>query len=128
MTVAQIARFGSYVILTLSPVEKVVALHKSPRAKYSEIISIKKVDKPWKHKVLRGISAPGFGLSFLVSLGTWRLRKGKNFAAVYGRRPGYVITFHAGEFNQWIFTPKNSESEIQTMFREFFLDSKNKSQ
>lgn len=116
---AKVAKFGSYVILTLSPLERVIAFHKSPRARYSEIISVKKVDKPWKHKVLRGVCAPGLGLSFLVSLGTWRLRKGKNFAAVYGRRPGYVITFSSGEFRQWIVTPKNSESEIQRMFEEF---------
>ena len=116
---AKIARFGSYVILTLSPVEKIFALHKSPRAKYNEIASVKRVDKPWKHKVLRGVSSPGLGLSFFVSLGTWRLRKGKNFVAVYGRRPGYVITFLSGEFMQWIVTPKNSQSEIQAMFEEF---------
>jgi len=116
---AKIAKFGSYVILTLSPVERALALHRSPRAKYSEIISVRKVKKPWKHKVLRGFRAPGVGLSFLVCLGTWRLRKGKNFAAVYGRRPGYVITFQSGEFRQWIVTPKNKESEMQAMFEEF---------
>jgi hypothetical protein len=121
--VASIAKFGSYVILTLSPLEKVLAMHNSPRAKYSEIISVKKVKKPWKHKVLRGIRAPGLGLSFFVSLGTWRLRRGKNFAAVYGRRPGYVITFHSGEFRQWIVTPKNSESEMKAMFEEFLSSS-----
>lgn len=115
---ASIAKFGSYVILTLSPLEKVLTIHKSPRAKYSEIISIKKVKKPWKHKVLHGIPAPGLGLSFFISLGTWRLRKGKNFVAVYGRRPGYVITFHSGEFRQWIVTPRNSDSEIKAMFGE----------
>ncbi|HEX7405214.1 MAG TPA: hypothetical protein VF307_04745 [Candidatus Nanopelagicaceae bacterium] len=120
---AKIAKFGSYVILTLSPLERAIAMHKSPRAKYSEIISVKKVKKPWKHRVLRGIGAPGLGLSFLVSLGTWRLRKGKNFVAVYGRRPGYVITFHSGEFRQWIVTPKNSESDIKAMFEEFLSRS-----
>jgi hypothetical protein len=125
--VAQIAIFGSYVILTLSPLEKALAMHKAPRARYSEIISVRKVSKPWTLQVLRGIPAPGLGLSFLLSLGTWRLKRGKNFVAVYGRRPGYVITFQSGEFRQWIVTPKNSEPEVQVMFEKFLVRPDRKS-
>ena len=118
---ALIERFGSYVILGLSPKEKFFALHSSPQVKYSEIISIKPVDKVWNKKIIRGIRAPGTGIPYMVALGTWRKRKGKNFLAVYRRRPGYVFTFGGGDFNQWIITPDNTTEEMTSLFPEFLL-------
>jgi len=113
---AHFERFGSYVILALTPKEKFFGFHSSPQAKFSEIISVRKVDKMWSWKSMKGIRAFGTGLPWVIALGTWRYRKGKNFVAVYGKRPGYVITFNAGEFKQWIVTPDNSEEEILVMF------------
>ena len=36
-------------------------------------------------------------------LGTMRYSKGKDFVAIYRRRPAAVITFTGGEFKRWIF-------------------------
>jgi hypothetical protein len=113
---AYFERFGSYVILVLSPKEKFFGLHSSPQAKISEIISVRKVDNTWSWKIMKGIRAFGTGLPPVIALGTWRYRRGKNFLAVYGKRPGYVITFKSGEFKQWIVTPNNTEEELRTMF------------
>ena len=118
---ANVARFGSYVILTLSPFEKLISMHSSPRAKYSEILSVKRVEKPWKRRALRGVPFPGLPLSFLLSLGTWRVKRGKKFVALYGRRPGYTVTFLSGEYMQWIFTPKNSRNEFEAIFEDFLV-------
>ena len=117
---AHFERFGSYVILALSPREKLFAVQSSPQATFSDIVSVRRVKKVWSWKVLRGIRAPGTGLPWVVALGTWRLLRGKNFVAVYGKRPAYVITFKSGQFKQWIVTPDNTEEEIQTMFQGFF--------
>jgi hypothetical protein len=119
---AHIERFGSYVILALTPREKFFGFHASPQAKYSDIISIRKVEKVWNAKILRGVRAPGTGLPWVIALGTWRLRKGKNFVCVYGKRPAYVFTFGGGSFNQWIVTPDNSEEEMRSLFYEILSD------
>jgi hypothetical protein len=36
-------------------------------------------------------------------LGTMRYLKGKDFVAIYRRRPAAIITFTTGEFKRWIF-------------------------
>lgn len=119
---AHFERFGSYLILALAPKEKFFALHSSPQAKYSEIMSVRKIEKMWLRKAIKGIRAPGTGLPWVIALGTWRYRRGKNFVAVYGKRPGYVITFNTGEFKQWVVTPDNTEEEIRTMFPHFLTN------
>ncbi|MEI9907760.1 MAG: hypothetical protein WDO06_07590 [Actinomycetota bacterium] len=78
--------------------------------------------KIWNRKIIRGFRAPGSGFPFLVALGTWRIRKGKNFVAVYRKRPGYVFTFSGGDFNQWIVTPDNTADEMLALFPEFLGD------
>lgn len=116
---AHFERFGSYVILALTPKEKFFGIHASPQAKYSEIISVRKVAKTWNAKVIRGVRAFGTGLPWVIALGTWRYFRGKNFVAVYRNRPCYVITFNSGEFKQWIVTPENTEEELRAMFPRF---------
>jgi hypothetical protein len=117
---AHFERFGSYLILALSPKEKFFGCHSSPQAKFAAIISVRRVDKTWSWQIMKGIRAFGTGFPRVIALGTWRYWKGKNFLAVYGKGPGYVITFKSSEFKQWIVTPRNSEAELQAMFQEFF--------
>ena len=116
---AHFERFGSYIILALTPKEKFFGLHSSPQAKFGEIMSVRKVEKIWSRKVIRGVRAPGTGLPWVMALGTWRYLRGKNFVAVYRKRPCYVITFISGEFKQWVVTPDNSEEEMRSMFSGF---------
>jgi len=118
---AHIERFGSYVVLALSKREKFFSLHSSPQAKFSEIISVRKISKVWSWTVMKGMRAPGTGIPRVIALGTWRYHKGKNFMAVYGKRPAYVITFNLGEFKQWIFTPDNTDEEMETIFRDYMI-------
>ncbi len=113
---AHFERFGSYVILALTPKEKFFGLHSSPQARFSEIISVRKVKKMWSWKIMGGIRAFGTGIPRVIALGTWRFRRGKNFLVVYGKRPGYVITFNSGEFKQWVVTPDNTEEEVRMVF------------
>ena len=121
---AHIERFGSYVILALTPKEKFFGLHASPQAKYSDLISIRRVEKVWNSKVFRGVRCPGTGLPFVIALGTWRFRKGKNFVAVYRKRPAYIFTFKVGEFSQWIVTPDNTDDEMRALFLEILSTEK----
>lgn len=117
---AHVERFGSYVVLALTKGEKFFAFHSSPQAKFSEIISVRKVSKAWSRTVMRGIRTSGVGIPYGIALGTWRYRRGKSFVSVYGKRPAYIVTFKGGKFKQWIFTPDNSEEEMNSIFHDHF--------
>ena len=86
-----VERFGTYVILSLSRSEKIFGFHKNIHVKYKDLLSVKPVENAWTRKVLRGVRAPGTGIPYVVALGTWRLRKGKHFVAVYLKRPAYIL-------------------------------------
>jgi hypothetical protein len=46
--------------------------------------------------------APGTAIPFVVLLGTMRFRGGKDFIAIYRRKPVDIYEFSAGEFKRWI--------------------------
>lgn len=90
--------------LLLSEWESLGALHPSPSMPVAEISGVSYFDDLWSSKILRGFRAPGTGVPFLVMLGTMRTMRWKAFCAIYKRRPGVVIDFKSGPFDQWIFT------------------------
>lgn len=96
--------------LQLSDWESVGALHPSPSMPISEITKIEYYDDLWSSKVLKGFRAPGTGVPFLIMLGTMRTMRWKAFCAIYKRRPGVVIDFNSGPFNQWIFTMPHDQA------------------
>jgi hypothetical protein len=51
---------------------------------------------------LRGVRAPGTGIPYVVLLGTMRFKEGKDFTAIYKRKPVKIYEFSAGEFKRWI--------------------------
>jgi hypothetical protein len=89
-------------ILKLSLRERIFALHSSPRANASDLVSTTDSTNPWNAEVLRGVRAPGTGIPYVVLLGTMRFKGGKDFTAVYKRGPVKIYEFSAGEFKRWI--------------------------
>ena len=89
-------------ILKLSLRERIFALHSSPRANASDLLSTSDSTNPWSAEVLRGVRAPGTGIPYVVLLGTMRFKEGKDFTAIYKRGPVKVYEFSAGEFQRWI--------------------------
>lgn len=106
--------------LQLSDWESVGALHPSPSMPISEISGVAYYDDLWRSKVLRGFRAPGTGVPFLIMLGTMRTMRWKAFCAIYKRRPGVVIDFKSGPFNQWIFTMPHDQAHavLDPLFKE----------
>jgi hypothetical protein len=90
--------------LQLSFWEKVGALHNNLIVDKSSMIEKVVVENPWQASVLKGIRAPGTGFPYLILLGTMRYRGGKDFTAIYKRRPVEIYTFKAGPFKRWIVT------------------------
>ena len=99
---AQIILEEDEISLQLSKLEVIGAFHRSPRSSMSNLLDIRRVENPWSSSVMRGMRAPGTGIPFLIMLGTLRYRGGKDFAAIYGRNPAYVLRFKGEEFNSWL--------------------------
>jgi len=89
-------------ILKLSLRERIFALHSSPKASASDLVSTSDSTNPWSAEVLRGVRAPGTGIPYVLLLGTMRFKGGKDFTAIYKRGPVKVYEFSAGEFKRWI--------------------------
>ena len=89
--------------LRLSVLEILGAFHLSPTVDLDQIESVEVIENPWVREVLKGVRAPGTGVPFIVMLGTMRYLKGKDFVAIYRRKPSAIVTLKSGEFKRWIF-------------------------
>ena len=88
--------------LSLSFWEKIGGLHKDLVVPKETLIKKTVHQNPWSKEVLRGVRAPGTGIPYVVLLGTMRFKGGKDFTAIYKRRPVSVYEFKSGEFKRWI--------------------------
>jgi hypothetical protein len=117
---AHIRNIEGRVRLNLSALETLGALRLSPEIALAEIESVEIVENPWTTQVLKGFRI-GTGFPFLVLLGTMKYRGGKDFCAIYKRRPSAVITLKSGPFRRWIFEVKDS-AEIESLKQAIHQD------
>ena len=90
----------SFLRVHLRPMEKLGAFHGDVLVAVDRITRVRVVADAWSE--LRGIRAPGTGWPGVIALGTRRGTFGKDFAAVYGHRPGVVIEMSNAEFERII--------------------------
>lgn len=96
--------------------ERMGAFHADLDIPVSQVKLTRAVDDAWTE--LRGVRAPGTGWPGVIALGTRRGRFGKDFAAVYGHRPGVVVELAGAEFQRLVITTPHAESvasEIQSL-------------
>ncbi len=92
---------GGRVEVVLSQKERLAALRGDVSAALDEIAAVRVSPHPFGE--LRGIRAPGTGVPGVIAIGTWRHRGGKDFVAIYRRRPAVVVELAAGsEFERFI--------------------------
>ena len=101
---AKVLEQGNQVILKLSTWEKIGGLHKDLVVSKNQLLSKTVFQNPWSKEVLKGVRAPGTGIPFKILLGTMRYKGGKDFTAIYKRRPVTVYEFKDSQFNRWIIT------------------------
>ena len=110
---------GAELVLRLSALERLGAfVAGDARVPLVAVRSARAVPDPWAE--LRGIRAPGTGLSKVIALGTRRFPGGKDFAAVYGRGPAVVVDLAGVEFARLIVSTEDAEgiaSEIESAAR-----------
>jgi hypothetical protein len=101
---AKVIDQGNNLILKLSMWEKIGGLHKDLVVSKDNLIKKTVHKNPWSKEVLRGFRAPGTGIPYVILLGTMRFRGGKDFTAIYKRRPVTVYEFKESTFKRWIVT------------------------
>jgi hypothetical protein len=101
---AKVLEEGSNLRLALSFWEKIGGCHTDLVVSKDNLIKKTVHQNPWGKEVLRGVRAPGTGIPYVVLLGTMRFKGGKDFTAIYKRRPVTVYEFKDSTFNRWIVT------------------------
>ena len=95
-------------VLRLSSMEKLGAFRGDIRVPVSSVREVRTTENPWKE--LRGIRAPGTGFPWVISLCTRRGGFGKDFAAVYGKRPAVVVELEGAPFQRLVVTDDDAEA------------------
>lgn len=91
---ANLAIDGPDLVVTLSPIEKLGALSRGPRVAVSRIARVRQTDEPYRE--LRGLRV-GTGIPYVIVLGRMVYPGGKDFVAIYGRRPTTIVELVPGE-------------------------------
>jgi hypothetical protein len=110
---ALIATEGSELVVRLRPLEKVGAMHGDIRVPLAAIRSVSVAAQPWG--LLRGFRAPGTGLPGVIMLGTSRGAFGKDFAAVYARRPAVLVELDGQSFQRLIVCTADPDSDVASL-------------
>lgn len=106
---ARFAIEAGELIVRLSPLEKLGALHGDVRAPLFAVGRVATTVDP--RDELRGIRMPGTGFPALIMLGTYRGAFGKDFAAVYGTRPAVLVELLGHEFQRLLVSTSDPDAE-----------------
>jgi len=101
---AMVLEEGNNLRLSLSFWEKIGSVHKDLVVPKDKLISKTVHQNPWSKEVLKGVRAPGTGIPYVILLGTMRYKGGKDFTAIYKRKPVTVYEFKDSNYKRWIVT------------------------
>jgi hypothetical protein len=95
-------------VVALSRWEKAGALRGDVRVPLGSIEDVSVSAQPFGE--LRGLRAPGAGWPRVIALGTWRYPGGKDFAALYRRKPAVIVRLRDAEFRRWLVAADDAEA------------------
>ena len=99
---AKVIEVGDNLILKLSLLEKIGGLHKDLIVPKNNLVKKTVAENPWSKEVLKGVRAPGTGIPYVILLGTMRYKGGRDFTAIYRRRPVTIYEFKDCSYSRWI--------------------------
>ena len=105
---------GSDLVVKMSELEKVEAVHPDIRVPISTIRAVRVGEDAWPE--LRGIRAPGTGIPGVIAVGTRRGSFGKDFAVVHGRERAVVVELVGASYARILVTTPDADNvaaEIQ---------------
>ena len=88
--------------------EKAGALHGDVRVPLSSVEDVSVSPQPFTE--LRGLRGPGAGWPRVIALGAWRHRAGKDFAALYRRRPAVIVRLRAATYARLLISAEDVEA------------------
>jgi hypothetical protein len=95
---------GVNLTMHLSFWEKIGGLKKGFVIPKTQLVSKTISKNPWSKEVLKGVRAPGTGIPYVILLGTMRYKGGRDFTAIYKRRPVTIYAFKDAPYSRWIIT------------------------
>jgi len=95
-------------IVALSRWEKAGALHGDVRVPLAGVEDVSVSAQPFAD--LRGLRAPGTGCPRVIALGTFRYSGGKDFAALYRRRPAVIVRLRDAGFRRLLIAADDAEA------------------
>jgi len=101
---AKVLDDGVNLTLQLSLWEKIGGLQKGFVVPKANLVSKTTSSNPWSKGVLKGVRAPGTGIPYVILLGTMRYKGGRDFTAIYKRRPVTIYEFKDALHSRWIIT------------------------
>lgn len=101
---AKVIEEGNNLILKLSMWEKIGGFHRDLVVSKDLLVKKTVFQNPWSKEVLKGVRSPGTGIPYVILLGRMRYKGGKDFTAIYKRRPVTVYEFKDSAFSRWIVT------------------------
>jgi hypothetical protein len=99
---------GAELVVQMSDLEKLEAMHGDIRVPLTAVRAVRAVDDAWPE--LRGIRAPGTGIPGVIAVGTRRGRFGKDFAAVHGRGQAVVVDLEGAGYSRLVVTTPDAET------------------
>ncbi len=114
---AELAIQGDELVVRLSPLERVAALHRDIRVPLTAVQSVCAEPDPWA--ALRGMRAPGTGLPGMIAYGVRRMTGARpDFAAVWGRRPAIRIELVPGsQYGRLVVTVADPDATLVAVRR-----------
>jgi hypothetical protein len=109
---AELAIHEDELVVRLSPLERVAALHRDIRVPLAAVQAVCAEPDPWA--ALRGMRAPGTGLPGVMAFGVRRMTGARpDFAAVWGRRPAIRIELVPGsQFGRLVITVTDPDATM----------------
>jgi len=99
-SVANLAIERDALVLKMSRLERLGALHVDVKVPTTAVASIEVAPDPWAE--VRGVRAPGTGIPRIIMIGTTRGSFGRDFCVIRGRGPAVVVNLCEGPFQRWI--------------------------
>jgi hypothetical protein len=114
---ARLAIDGLDLVVELSALEKLAAMHGDARFPLSSVTDVAVEPNAWA--ALRGVRAPGTGIPYVIAYGTLRGRGSKDFVLIRGgRRPGLRVDFGAdAPFNRLVVTVDDPQASAEQIRR-----------
>jgi hypothetical protein len=115
---AMLRREGSELVVKLALLEKLGALRDDIRVPWASVRYVRVNESPFRE--LRGFRV-GARLPGVIALGTWYMRGGRMFAAIYRRSPGVIVELDGARYRKLVVTMADASEVAASLNRDLGL-------